>query len=70
MLVRMDEEERTGRFLGIPYDWRRPTRERYRSRAWNPDDPRLFTPKAVGWGYGINFHRLFHPFRRDQTPRG
>jgi hypothetical protein len=67
MLGGMGEKRREGTFLGIPYDWRRPTRARYRSRAWNPDDPRLFTPKAVGWGYGINFHRLLHPFRRGTT---
>jgi hypothetical protein len=64
MLAGMGEKPREGTFLGIPYDWRRPTRERYRSRVWNPDDPRLFTPKAVGWGYGINFYRLFHLRRR------
>lgn len=50
---------RTGKFLGIPYDWRRPTKARIKERWWNPDDPRLFTPKAVGWGYAINFARLF-----------
>jgi uncharacterized membrane protein len=50
---------KTGKFLGIPYDWRRPTLDRARSRWWNPDDPRLFTPKVIGWGYEINFARLF-----------
>ena len=48
-----------GRFLGIPYDWRRPTWQRVRSRVWNPDEPRVFVPKAFGWGYTINFARLF-----------
>lgn len=50
---------RTGKFLGIPYDWRRPTAARVKQRWWNPKDPRLFTPKAFGWGFGINFARLF-----------
>ena len=50
---------KTGKFLGIPYDWRPPTVERARSRWWNPDDPRLFTPKVVGWGYDLNFARIF-----------
>ena len=48
-----------GKFLGIPHDWRRPTLARIKSRWWNPDDPRLFTPKAFGWGYDINLARLF-----------
>jgi hypothetical protein len=48
----------TGRFLGLPYDWRRPTWSRVRERAWNPHDPRLLTPKSFGWGYDINFYAL------------
>jgi hypothetical protein len=49
---------RTGKFLGVPYDWRRPTMARLKARWWNPDDPRLFTPRAFGWGFAINFARL------------
>lgn len=48
-----DEEKGTGRWLGLPYDWRRPTGSRLQERWWNPDAP-LFTPKAWGWGYDIN----------------
>jgi hypothetical protein len=62
-----DERPRVGRFLGIPYDWRRPTKARYRERMWNPDDPRLLTPRAWGWGYDLNFYRLVHP-RRKSSP--
>ena len=46
--------ERTGTWLGVPYDWRRPTRARVRERWWNADDRRLFTPKAFGWGWDVN----------------
>jgi hypothetical protein len=46
---------RHGRFLGVPYDWRRPTRARVRERLWNPSNPRLFVPKVFGWGYDVNF---------------
>ena len=49
----------TGRFLGIPYDWRRPTVARFKQRWWNPDDSRLFTPKVYGWVYDVNFARIF-----------
>lgn len=52
-----------GRFMGLPWDWRRPTMERFRSRIWNPNDPRLFTPKTFGWGYALNFYWLVHPIR-------
>jgi Family of unknown function (DUF5808) len=52
--------EPQGRLLGLPYDFRRPTMARLRARWWNPDEPRLFTPKAFGWGYDLNLYRLFH----------
>lgn len=52
--------EPEGSVLGMPYDWRRPTIARARARLWNPDDPRLLTPKSFGWGYSLNFYRLFH----------
>jgi hypothetical protein len=51
-------EPKTGTFLGMPYDWRRPTVERLKSRWWNPAEPRLFTPKTFGWGYDINLARV------------
>lgn len=52
-------EPGTGTFLGIPYDWRRDGfRGRVKQRWWNPDDPRLFTPKTFGWGYDVNLARL------------
>ena len=49
---------KTGKFLGMPYDVRRPTVERAKSRLWNPDEPRLFVPKVFGWGWDVNFARL------------
>lgn len=51
-------DDKTGRFLGMPYDWRPPTRERVRRRWWNADDHRLLTPKAFGWGYALNLHEV------------
>lgn len=52
--------KKTGTWPGVPYDWRRPTKARLRSRWWNPDDPRFFTPKAFGWGYDLNLYWTFH----------
>ncbi len=41
----------TGTILGIPYDWRRPTVARAKSRWWNPDEPHLFVPRVFGIGW-------------------
>jgi hypothetical protein len=49
-----------GTFAGLPYDFRRPTAGRIRARMWNPDDPRLLTPKSFGWGYDVNAYWLVH----------
>jgi uncharacterized protein DUF5808 len=46
--------KRTGTFLGVPYDWRRPSLRRLRNEVFNRDEPRLLVPKSYGWGYGIN----------------
>ncbi len=48
--------EPQGRFLGLPYDIRRPSLERFKARFWNPEDERVLTPMAFGWGYAINLH--------------
>ena len=44
-----------GKFLGMPYDWRRPTKERL------SPTPGTRTAKVyaadLGWGYGLNFGR-------------
>jgi len=55
---------RKGRFLGLPYDWRRPTPQRLRGELWNRDEPRVLVPKAYGWGYGVNLAALTRRIRR------
>jgi hypothetical protein len=52
-------EAKTGRFLGLPYDWRRPTWARFKANVWNRNDPRILPPKTFGWGLGINIYALF-----------
>jgi Family of unknown function (DUF5808) len=52
------KEPKTGTFLGVPYDWRRPTTARFKERLWNPSEPRLIVPRAFGWGWELNFARL------------
>ena len=46
---------------GMEYDFRKPTPARAKSRMWNPDDKRLFTPKTFGWGWDVNVYWLAHP---------
>ena len=46
--------------LGIPYDLRRPTFSRVRSRLLNSGDPRMFPPKVFGVGWTINFYWVMH----------
>jgi hypothetical protein len=52
-----------GYFLGIPYNWSRP-RGAWGKGVWDPDDRRVFTPKTLGWGYGINFAALLRRLTR------
>ena len=47
-----------GRVLGVPYDLRRPSPERLRSRLWDPTEPRLLVPSAFGVGWTVNLARL------------
>ena len=49
---------RAGRFLGVPYDTRQPTSERFASRSWDPSDPSILVPKALGIGWTLNFAAL------------
>ena len=58
-MAKATNEPRTGKFLGVPYDFRRQGfKARLKQRWWNPAEPRLFTPKTFGWGYDINLARL------------
>lgn len=47
-----------GRFLGVPYDLRSPTARRYAAQLWDPTDPRILVPKALGIGWTLNFGSL------------
>ena len=51
-------KSKTGTFLGVPYDWTRPTWGRIKARMWNPDDRRLWAPHAFGWGWTLNLHEV------------
>jgi len=53
--------EPQGHIAGVPYDLRRPTVSRFRSRWWNPADARFFAPKTFGVGWDLNLYWLVHP---------
>ncbi len=55
--------KRVGTFLGIPYDWRLPTRTVIKERWWNPADPRILTPHVFGWGWSFNVYQLLRRLR-------
>ncbi|MGD9510982.1 MAG: hypothetical protein AB7X49_20795 [Geminicoccaceae bacterium] len=50
--------KKTGTFLGLPYDWHRPTWARINASVWNKQDRRILPPKVYGWGLGINRYAL------------
>jgi hypothetical protein len=53
-----DVIEPQGMFLGMPYDFRKPTIEKVRQRFWCSEDDRVFTPMVFGWGYSINLYQV------------
>jgi hypothetical protein len=57
----MTEPEQPKTIIGLPYDFRRPTIARIKSRRWNAEDGRLFTPKAFGVGWTVNSYWIYHP---------
>ena len=65
----MAGENKTGRVLGVPYDWRKPTRERLKRGVWDPEQRRMFIPKVYGWGYGIDFYEVARRLGLVRQPR-
>ena len=57
-------DDRTGTFLGIPYDFTKPTWQKIKGRVWNPESDKLFAPHSFGWGYTLNVHALLQRIRR------
>lgn len=47
-----------GHVVGVPYDFRLPTAERFRQRLWAPDNPCLVVPRVFGVGWTLNLGRL------------
>ena len=58
-----EERQWHGKVGFIPYDFRLPTLQRIREAYWNTEDNRIFTSKAIGIGWGINFFALLEKMR-------
>jgi hypothetical protein len=58
--------KKVGKFVGVPYDWRKPTKKRFKSRVCSSDAP-FVTQRWYGWGYDYNFYALIHPVKWRQT---
>lgn len=61
-----------GRLVGMPYDLRPPTSDRYASRLWDPSNQHVLVPKALGVGWTVNFGALAvraHLVRPDDEDR-
>lgn len=59
--LRQPKDQRTwhGTLGGfVPYDLRVATPVRMREAFWNPDDPRVFTPRPMGVGWAVNVGRV------------
>jgi hypothetical protein len=48
----------SGTILGVPYDFYPLTLKKIRSRVWNPEDPRIFTPHVFGIGWSVNIYQV------------
>ncbi|HEV7129922.1 MAG TPA: DUF5808 domain-containing protein [Ktedonobacterales bacterium] len=53
-------EERTwkGRVAGVPYNFRVSDWSAIAGEYWNPDRDAIFSPHAIGLGWGVNFAAL------------
>lgn len=59
-----EERKWHGQVAGfIPYDFRLPTREKFKEAYWNPYESRLFSPEVFGLGWAINFYALLERVR-------
>jgi hypothetical protein len=59
--LRTPAEQRTwnGVVAGfVPYDFRRPTLDRFRERVWNPQGEHLIGPRVFGVGWTVNVGKV------------
>ncbi len=54
-----DQRDWHGAVCGVPYDFRKPTLQRFLSAWWNSEDRRLFTPRDFGVGWAVNLYQVY-----------
>jgi hypothetical protein len=57
-----DPEDRTwkGTVAGVPYNFRFEEWGDIANEYWNPNSDQIFSPRAIGLGWGVNFAALAH----------
>ena len=50
--------KKTGTFLGVPYNWNKPTLAREKKTWWDTENDKFVVPRAYGWGYAFNIAKL------------
>jgi hypothetical protein len=63
-----EQREWHGEVGGVPYDFRRPSVDKLRRAAWDPDNPRVIVAPAFGVGWGVNFARVAEWIQPYQAP--
>jgi hypothetical protein len=62
-----DQRTWHGRIAYVPYDFRIPTVDRLLASWWNPEDPRLITPRTFGLGWAVNVGRIVALATKQQS---
>ena len=63
-----EERQWHGKVGFVPYDFRLPTLEIIKRAYWNASEDRVFTQRAFGIGWAINFHALLENLRIMSHP--
>ena len=60
-----DRRDWHGQLFGfVPYDFRVPTFDRFRSAWWAPERAEIFTPRVFGVGWDVNLGRVVELLRK------
>src|SRR5215216_5336845 len=63
-----EQREWHGEVGGVPYDFRRPSVDKLRRSAWDPDNPRVIVAPAFGVGWGVNLARVAEWIQPPSAP--
>jgi hypothetical protein len=63
-----EQREWHGEVGGVPYDFRRPSIDKLRRSAWDPNNPDVIVPHAFGVGWSVNFARVAEWIQPPSAP--